>query len=204
MAKREKHIEALILRAEERLSLNQIAERLGVSKGSVSLWLRDCPLSEEEKRERMREPNLGNQHGKKSFEEEPSKFYRASEVESLTTSQKGDIAEYAVAFRLAAHGFCIHKPYSSGGVDWLAENPKTGKIFRIEVKWASKAKEGLPFIRLRRSSNGQRYDKDYFDFIVGYYFYSDTAYVYSFSEISKNKTIITISETAAERWDKLK
>ncbi|HEC84621.1 MAG: hypothetical protein DRR08_29350 [Candidatus Parabeggiatoa sp. nov. 2] len=203
MAKREKHIEAITLRAEERLSLNQIAERLGVSKSSVSLWLSECPLSEEEKRERMREANLGNQHGKKPLRE-PSKLYRASEVESLTTSQKGDIAEYAVAFRLAVHGFSIHKPYSSGGVDWLAENPKTGKIFRIEVKWASKAKEGLPFIRLTRSSNGQRYDNNYFDFIVGYDFYSDTAYVYSFSEISKNKTIITISETAAERWDKLK
>ncbi len=40
--------EAVRLRKDERLSEKEIAVRLGVSKGAVSRWVRDCPLSKEE------------------------------------------------------------------------------------------------------------------------------------------------------------
>jgi len=46
--------EARRLRTEDRLSLKTIAERLGVAKSSVSLWVRDLPLSQQ----RMKELNL--------------------------------------------------------------------------------------------------------------------------------------------------
>ncbi len=48
----EKRAEAIQLRINERLSGQGIAARLGVSEGSVSLWVRDYPLTEQERRER--------------------------------------------------------------------------------------------------------------------------------------------------------
>jgi transcriptional regulator with XRE-family HTH domain len=44
-----KEKESAIKFRKEGLSLKQIAEKLGVSKGSVSLWVRDIKLSEEQK-----------------------------------------------------------------------------------------------------------------------------------------------------------
>lgn len=45
--KTRERLEARRIRVKEQLSLKNIAERLGVSKGSVSLWVRDLPLSRE-------------------------------------------------------------------------------------------------------------------------------------------------------------
>ncbi len=50
----------------------------------------------------------------------------------------------------------------------------------------------------------RRYETGEFDFIIGYYLFNDTAYVYSFDEVANHKTFITISEQHAERWDKLR
>jgi transcriptional regulator with XRE-family HTH domain len=49
MKKKEK-IEAIRLRKEKGLSVNEIARIVGVSKGTASLWLRDIELSEEHKK----------------------------------------------------------------------------------------------------------------------------------------------------------
>lgn len=50
--KTKEKLEARRLRAENQLSLCEIAARLGVSKGSVSLWVRDLPLSQPEIKKR--------------------------------------------------------------------------------------------------------------------------------------------------------
>ena len=57
MAKPDKKQEAIQLRLSERLSNRTIAARLEVSSGSVSRWLRDCPLSEQELKERQHSGN---------------------------------------------------------------------------------------------------------------------------------------------------
>ena len=46
MALKEKRAEALILRKQE-LSYSEIKKRLNVSKSTLSLWLRNYPLSKE-------------------------------------------------------------------------------------------------------------------------------------------------------------
>ena len=50
--KTKEKIEARRIRIKEQLSLKDIAERLGVSKGTVSLWVRDLPLSQKTIEER--------------------------------------------------------------------------------------------------------------------------------------------------------
>jgi hypothetical protein len=56
----EKQNEAITLRVQNRLSLKEIALRLGVAKGSASLWLRDYPLSKEELVDRRNTSGLLN------------------------------------------------------------------------------------------------------------------------------------------------
>src|SRR5208337_3905527 len=77
MAKPELKSEAIRLRVEERLSLETIRKRLGVSQGSCSLWLRGFPLTKEEIAERNSGPKP---RGEKSSNYKPrgeiSKFYR--------------------------------------------------------------------------------------------------------------------------------
>ena len=53
MAKHELHEKARMLRIENRLSVKCIAKELGVARSTVSLWVRDIPLNEAEKRERL-------------------------------------------------------------------------------------------------------------------------------------------------------
>ena len=53
--KEELREKAIRLRKEERLSYSEIKERLDVAKSTLSYWLRDYPLSEEEIRKRQKE-----------------------------------------------------------------------------------------------------------------------------------------------------
>ena len=70
------------------------------------------------------------------------------------------------------------------------------------VKYVTQnAKHGLPGILLTCTEGHgrrRRYECGEFDFIVGYYLFNDTAYVYSFDEVTKYKTLVTISEEHAE------
>jgi len=122
---------------------------------------------------------------------------------------KGRIAEAAVLFRLALHGFDAFSSIFDGDkTDWLVQVPETGKILRIQVRCVNTAKRhGLPAILLtcaERHHKRRRYREGEFDFIVGYYLFNDTAYVFSFDEVVHLKTYVTVSEKYAERWDKLR
>jgi len=63
MAKPEKREEARRLRKEKGLSVNKIAEILGVSKNSVSRWVRDVPLTDDQRHQLMENSkSYGAQH----------------------------------------------------------------------------------------------------------------------------------------------
>lgn len=53
--KQDKRAEARRLRQEQGLSVNQICKQLGVAKSSVSVWVRDIQLTEEQKAELERQ-----------------------------------------------------------------------------------------------------------------------------------------------------
>lgn len=62
--------EARRLRKEEGLSLNEITSKLGVSKGSVSLWVRDVELTDEQKAGlRDKNPAYNNGAGRERWRE---------------------------------------------------------------------------------------------------------------------------------------
>ena len=133
--------ECIRLRVEERLSLGEIRDRSGVSKSTLSGWLRDHPLTEEEKRTKN---NLDQNRYRapKKTRGEKSKF--ADFEPHLNNGQKAKVAEAAVLFRLCLNGFVpFGSMFDGDKADWLVQIPSTGKILKIQVKWASVVKRGL-------------------------------------------------------------
>lgn len=201
MAKPKQKAEAVRLRIEERLSLREIATRLGVSKGTVSVWVRPHRLTEDEIRTRAakRPARPLKPRGVES------KFHQAVDASSWTRHQKGKVAEAAVLFRLILQGFHVFGSVFDGDkTDWLVEVPD-GAVKKVQVKWAS-CGEAMPAISLR-CSNGRGHHRAYtqneFDFIVGYDLFTDTAYVWSWAEVAGKKSV-SVHPQAAEAWWKLK
>lgn len=197
------------LRLEKNLSLREIHEQTGVPKGTLSNWLKPYPLPEDIRQAKQAvayeklQSNINSK--RKRTRPEESKFHKALGDRKLTTYQKGSIAEAAVLFRLALHGFRVYgSPFDGGSADWLVENP-TGKRLKIQVKSARLDKRGMPMIPLVCSDGRNKfrcYREDELDFIVGYCLFSDTAYVLSLEEV-RGKVWHTPQEQDEERWDKL-
>ena len=204
MAKVEMQKEAIRLRVEGRKSLLEISRELKVSKSSVSTWVRNYPLTEEEIQEKGKTRNRWR--APKKDRGSPSWIHWLLKDKELTRDRKAKIAEAAVLLRLALHGFNVFGSVFDGDrTDWLIESP-SGRVLKVQVKWASTKRHGLPTISLHctEGHNKQRsYKVGEFDVIVGYDAYTDTAYVFTFDEVSNRSATVTIDEAAAERWDKL-
>jgi hypothetical protein len=197
--------EALRLRLDERLSLAEIQERTGASKGSLSTWLRAHPLTAQELADRVAaRPTTGPRKPRG----EPSRFASWVDQDQLTRAEKGRVAEAAVLLRLCLNRWNAYRAFGDGArEDWIANGSGAGRGARIQVKWAKTPSVGLPLINLSYNSNQngnlKRYSSEDFDFIVGYVFATDTAYVLSYAETAHLKSYATVAPQHAERWDKI-
>jgi transcriptional regulator with XRE-family HTH domain len=192
------------LRLEERLSYQEIQDRVDVAQGSLSLWLRDIPLSPEEqlaKRLAIKHPRQRKTCG------ERSKYLDLVDEHSFTKQQKGAIAEAAILFRMALFKMQVFGAVFDGAKeDWLVRMTGTHRTAKIQVKCTMYYKYGLPLITLRCADGrgkSRRYKQGEFDFIVGYDLRTDTAYVFSEEETLTIGCAITVNNDAAERFDKI-
>lgn len=194
------------LRTERRMSLREIHLQTGASKGSLSTWLRDCPLTALEKEIRIRE-GAKKPRGTKKERGGESWLHRLA-VQGLSQSEKGHVAETAVLLRMILNKFKVFGAKFDGEkADWIVEIPDSGRICKVQVKSTTKRTVGLPSVYLTCSdghSNRRRYREGEFDFIVGYDLFTDTAYVWSWNELETQKAVITITPKAAEAWHKLR
>lgn len=193
------------LRLEKRMSLSEIQAQTGAPKGSLSTWLAAYPLTEEE--QALRQRGRARYQTPKKERGTPSALYALGSTGELSRLQKAKVAEAAVMLRLVLMGY---NPFGSvfdgDKTDWLCEVPQTGKVCKIQVKWAKVASEGLPLVSLlcgEGSSGLRRYRRGEFDFITGYDLFTDTAYVWSWGDVEHLKHSVTVHPDAAERWDKL-
>lgn len=202
--------EAIRLRLEQRLSLKDVAAQLGVSKSTASIWLREHPLTEVERLDRQSTNGLKMGGWNRKERGERSKFHQSVDVGSLSNAQKGRIAEAAVTFRLALHGFDTFVPTSGNDkFDRVVSNPKSGRMSKIQVRWVRDSRRdngdsGVPMILLR-CFDGRYATRTYTsadcDVLVGYDLFTDTAYVYPFESISHLSSTVSVSSAHAERWD---
>lgn len=167
----------------------------------------NLPLSDEELHAKHQAGVTKPRVGLRKARGERSKFDEMLTGRSLSPSEKGNIAEAAVLFRLTLYGLHVMAPVFDGGrTDWLVQVP-SGDLAKVQVKWASAAgPHGLPNLGLTRTeghSRRRRYSNKDFDFLVGYHLYTDTAYVFTWEETVKNQSVITIREDVAEDWGKV-
>jgi len=198
MAKSKLRAECVRLRVEERLSYSEIMERVHVSKGSLSHWLRDYPLTEHEIDEkRWRKPLVRKEapNGSRAYN-----LY----LEGGERGDKGKIAEAAVLFRAAVLGIGAFTAVFDGeSADWLLEVGK--KVLKAQVKMARRGKWGAPIVGVRRNKGAQKeaYVDGEFDVLVGYDLQSDSCYVWLWDEVKNYSTGVSVTPDALERWDKL-
>ena len=197
--------EAIRLRKEESLSYKEIQEQLDVSKGSLSAWLRDIPLTEKEQ-VASRRRTRSDKGVRKKQRGALSKFAKMVQGQPLSSDRKMRIAEAAALFRLSLLGFRSFRPTSDNDrVDYVVLSGK--RRWTVQVKWCRVARTGLPVVPLRRSvgvARGKaRYKPGEFDFIVGYDLHTDICYVFSERETKKHDASITVTDKAAEAWGKL-
>ena len=86
-------LEARRLRQKEGLPLNEIAQRLGVSKSSVSLWVRDIELSEDQQRVLItKNPIYSNQNsGGRARSAITEEFRRKAQEQGQIDASKNDL-----------------------------------------------------------------------------------------------------------------
>jgi hypothetical protein len=194
--------ECIRLRTEERLSYNEIRAQTGASKSSLSKWLKDLPLTQEERRSKM------STQGGARPKERGGDAWTAEVVRgrTLSTLQKGSIAEAAVLFRLTLRGVSAYKsPFDGDKLDWVVRAPIG--LVKVQVRAVCQpTKAGLPYVHLMCSDGSRkrkRYERDAFDFIVGYDVRTDLCYVWSWDEVAAHRHSVSITPDAMERWDKI-
>lgn len=201
------------LRTADRLSFGEINKITGVNKSTLSSILKLYPINGREISDKLRTSTISRNRQrssarKKSEELLESKFYIMAKGTEFSRHEKAKIAESAILFRLCLTKFIVYgSPFDGDKADWIIEDQDNyNKTYRIQVKWVKRAKWGQPMISLQCVQEGKsrRYLKGEFDFIVGYDFKTDNAYIYSFEEVSHIRSAITVSKDAIEAWHKLR
>lgn len=197
----EKKREAIRLRVEERLSLDEIEKRMGISRGTLSPLLKEYPLTDEELHERRARGfnKLNKERGK--YTPVLSKFMGWITGKRLSTDRKGQIAEAAVLLRLRFLDYEILMPSENSRMDFVVTRPDSSEFVRLQVKWARRADEGRPFVNLRNGEGKhiRRVSRATCDFIIGYDMETDTAYVMPISDC-EGKNAKSCDEQYAEAW----
>ena len=189
MAKPELKAECIRLRTHDRLSLKEIAARTGAPQGTLSYWLQPFPLTDSERQARAASAN--RYAAPKKDRGVRSQQAVAFDAADLTRAAKGRIADAATRLRLVRHGFEIYSPMSADSrVDLVVRSPLTNAFASLQVRWAkwNSKSGGMPCVSLMRQSGHDRFTRfapEDFDFLVGYDFETDVAYVFSHAETSR-------------------
>lgn len=150
MAKPVLKAEALRLRRGERLSLNEIVKRLGgrVSKGTLSLWLRDHPLDDEERQAKIRAglaKSLANSDNLvRPIERVSDAFSRLPGTKTLPSSATAIAIEW-----FAARGYVTSIPLEQAAYDLVVESDAGLK--RVQVKTTCRKDNGCWSVAICRN-----------------------------------------------------
>lgn len=201
-----KKLKARKLRVNERLSLGEIAKKIGIAKSTASLWLKDIPLTEEEQKIRNKiGAGFSRIHLRKDRGEE-SKYYSMAVKTREISNHKGRISESAVAFRLSLIGLTFYiSPFDGDYIDFIVEN-LNGKHLKVQVRSTRRTHDMMPMVRIKRYCGNRKmrkYGRNECDILVAYDLKTDTVYVFTYDELNSNSSCITMCPEAAERWDKL-
>lgn len=180
----------------------------GLGRATVYLYVKDHPLRADELKEKRRQiiAAARSEIVPKDDDVPSNPFYEDYVQNVRTTDQKGSYAEQVVILRAMQKGLVHYAPGVAGGkADMMLLNPKSGKVYKVQVKTARKYKWGQPIsnLKARVGKTTAKYRRCDFDIYVSYDPRHDRCYVYHFDEVDRNKTHVSVSKEHLERWDKL-
>lgn len=197
----DKKREAIRLRVEERLSLNEIAKQTGIAKSTLSLFLKDYPLSDDELHERRARGFNNLNKNRVKYNPVQSKFMAWIKGKSLSTDKKGQIAEAAVLLRLRFLDFQVFTTPENSRTDFVVSRSDLTKLVRLQVKWARRDDFGRPAVKLTTGEGKtiRLVTKETCDFVIGYDLETDTAFVMPI-QICEGKKLKSCDEQYSEAW----
>jgi hypothetical protein len=154
-ARKTEEREAARLLRQDGCSVKQIAAELEVSQASVSVWVRDIQLTDEQLRALQarvartpRTPAPANLVPDVVAYRHPQ--FTPSDAQPgyrhHHTKSKGDVAEAVVLALFAVHGFMVSQPFSENSPYDLVVDDGSGRLAKIQVKHGHvKEAEGLVF-----------------------------------------------------------
>lgn len=198
--------EAIRLRDEGRMGTKAICCKLGIPISTLHYWLKNHPLSEEE--QVYLRKNAARYVAPKKEIHQGSGF-PFDVAKNLSTIELGAIGESAALYRLCLMGFRASLAFTDGDVvDLYVRGRNSGqRVAFLQVRMASRSgPNGLPKISLRRNSNGKTmlFKPGEMHFLVGFCMENQSAYVYTYDEISHLRNSITVTADAHEAWHKLR
>lgn len=129
--------EAIRLRVEDRLSLSEICQRSSLSKATLSVLLKDYPLTDEEII--SKKVDASRVSAEKQRQSSPTKLPLLKEgvlpiPEEIPSYKRGLIGEAFVTYVFLRHGIKIsHPPVLEQACD-LFVHGKSGRVYQCEVK----------------------------------------------------------------------
>jgi len=190
----------------EGVSLTDICNKLRLGKTTVYYWIKDIKINydkSEVSRKSWKQRRVNEELTKVLKPINP--LYNEKLYASFAASQRGNISAAAIFYRLCAFGFSVFSPVFDGErVDVVVESPSK-KLIKIQIKSLQQGKFGQPLLSLRRNFKNRKilYVKGEFDFIIGYGFKHDEAYVFSWEETQGYRANIAVTEDSKEAWQKL-
>lgn len=200
--------EAIRLRTEEHLSLNEILARLpdGVARSTCFGWIKDFKLPERRMQARRKKNATAMQRRKVDLGP-PSSLAEMASEHDYSPLEQGAIAEAAAMLRMTINRWKVLRSSFDGDVvDFYATRHKSNKMVKVQVRTARPVKRhGHPVVSLRRMHNGRtvRFNEGDFDILIGYCLHNDTAYVWTYDEVAELKCSVSVSDDCAEAWYKL-
>lgn len=134
-----------------------------------------------------------------------SEIGRRQEKEGWTRDRKMRVAEAAVLFRLAVNDIVVYaSPFDGDSADFVVSK-RNGPLLRLSVRWASlhHSKQGRPLMSLRTSGKNGMGRVSNVDIFAAYDPISDAVYVWRASELRGRSTVVSVHDSALERWDKI-
>jgi len=188
------------------MGIKAIKRKLDVPISTLHYWLKDHPLTEKEQSALRRNVTRYAAPKKEIYQ---GSGFPCDVADNLSTIELGAIGESAALYRLCLMGFRASIAFADGDVvDLYVRGRNTGqRVAFLQVRMASRSgPNGLPKISLRRNSNRKTtlFKPGEMHFLVGFCMENQSAYVYTYDEVSHLRNSITVTPEAREAWHKLR
>ena len=188
---------AILLRVQDRLSYPEILEKVPVSKGTLSLWLREFPLTPEETKARQQ---ANAEHARTvrlaGVSRGPSGDW--STRPDLSKSDLGEACRQMISAKLIFQGVSVFHPLTEDTPIDLVILTKSGRFLKCQCKCifrtSGKRSHTMNLTSIRKwgpnsKAVAHKYTANEVDLFLGYCVDNDGVYVIPLSEVGGKSSL---------------